>query len=170
MSEKVIATASWTMTSEAATEAMGAELGALLQSGDLVCLTGDLGAGKTVLARGIGRGWGANGRVTSPTFTLVNEYRRAKDQLILYHLDCYRLAGAGELAGEFELDSTGLPDFLVSEHMIMIEWAERVAPFLPAERLWVQLTYLDVATRRVTMTATGERPVALLHALSQTLP
>ena len=169
MSEGNVATASWFMASEAATEAFGANLGTLLQSGDLICLSGDLGAGKTVMARGIGRGWGTPIRVTSPTFTLVNEYPRPADRLILYHLDCYRLAVDGEIADEFEVESTGLPDFLISEHVVLIEWAERVAPYLPAERLWVQLADVAATARQVTVTATGDRPVALLRALSQLL-
>ena len=73
------------------TTRLGVRLGELLQIHDLVCLSGDLGAGKTALARGIGRGWGSGLRVTSPTFTLVNEYPRLADGRVLYHIDCYRL-------------------------------------------------------------------------------
>ena len=156
-----------TSKSEAETEQIGALLGALLQSGDLILLSGDLGAGKTVLSRGVGRGWGTHVRVTSPTFTLVNEYPRERDNLILYHLDCYRLSGEAELADEFELESTGLPDFLLSEHVVLIEWAERVAPYLPAERLLVQLADVSEHVRRLTLTAVGERASQLLNALSQ---
>ena len=167
MSTGHVATARWRMSSAAATEAFGAKLGMLLLSGDLICLSGDLGAGKTVMARGIGRGWGTAVRVTSPTFTLVNEYPRPADRLILYHLDCYRLAVEGEIADEFEVESTGLPDLLISEHVVLIEWAERVAPYLPAERLWILLEDVAETARQVTVTATGNRPVALLQSLSE---
>ena len=146
-------------------EQLGMELGKLLRSGDLVCLSGDLGAGKTVMSRGIGRGWGTFVRVTSPTFTLVNEYPRHDDALILYHLDCYRLSGEAEIADEFELESTGLPDLLISEHVVLIEWAERVEPYLSAERLWIRLDYVAEAERLLTITATGARPIALLREL-----
>ncbi|NLX11994.1 MAG: tRNA (adenosine(37)-N6)-threonylcarbamoyltransferase complex ATPase subunit type 1 TsaE, partial [Chloroflexi bacterium] len=73
---------------------LGRALGELLRPGDLICLAGDLGAGKTALTRGIGAGWGAREAVTSPTFTLIHEHRRPQDDQVLYHVDCYRLHGA----------------------------------------------------------------------------
>ena len=87
---------------------LGVRLGELLQPHDVLCLSGELGMGKTVLARGIGRGWGTAVRVTSPSFTLVNEYPRARDGRILHHIDCYRL--------ETEADAytVGLDEFLTA--------------------------------------------------------
>ena len=73
------------------TEEIGLQLGKLLQPFDVICLIGGLGAGKTALTRGLGQGWGTELRVTSPTFTLINEYARPSDGRIMYHLDCYRL-------------------------------------------------------------------------------
>src|SRR5882724_1986861 len=70
----------------------GVRLGQRLLGGDVVCLSGDLGAGKTALASGIGKGWGALELVNSPTFVFVHEHRRTDDDVRLYHLDCYRLA------------------------------------------------------------------------------
>ena len=78
------------------TRRLGVRLGELLKDGDLICLAGDLGSGKTTLAQGIARGWGSLDPVTSPTFVLINEYRRADDTR-LYHFDAFRLSGAGEV-------------------------------------------------------------------------
>jgi tRNA threonylcarbamoyladenosine biosynthesis protein TsaE len=78
------------------TQRLGARLGTLLQPGDLICLSGDMGAGKTVFAAGIGKGWGTQTVVTSPTFNLIHEYRRNQDAQRLFHLDCYRLRGASD--------------------------------------------------------------------------
>src|SRR5512139_2454379 len=97
------------------TEEFGESVGALLLPGDLICLSGDLGAGKTCLVRGIGRGWGALERPTSPTFTLVNEYHRHADARRLVHVDCYRLEDVRDAW------STGLEDLLESNEMIVIE-------------------------------------------------
>jgi len=77
------------------TQRLGVRLGELLKSGDVICLAGDLGSGKTTLAQGIARGWGALDPVTSPTFVIVNEYRRA-DGAALYHVDAFRLSGSQE--------------------------------------------------------------------------
>src|SRR5258706_9835 len=73
------------------TQRLGARLGSLLQVGDIICLSGDMGAGKTVFSAGIGRGWGAKTPLTSPTFNLVHDHTRDADSQHLYHLDCYRL-------------------------------------------------------------------------------
>ena len=81
------------ITSETAmrTEAIGAALGAILAPGDVLCLSGELGAGKTVLSRGIGAGWGATVPLSSPTYNLVHEHERSADNTRLYHLDFYRI-------------------------------------------------------------------------------
>jgi tRNA threonylcarbamoyladenosine biosynthesis protein TsaE len=137
---------------------LGVRLGELLEPGDLVCLSGDLGAGKTVLARGIGRGWGAAARVTSPTFTLVNSYPRLRDGRILYHVDAYRLESAADVI------TAGLEEVLQGEGVVMLEWPERITTFLPADRLWIAMSYLNDTRRSLRFSATGERPVALLKA------
>jgi tRNA threonylcarbamoyladenosine biosynthesis protein TsaE len=102
---------------------LGVRLGELLEPGDLLCLSGELGSGKTVLARGIGRGWGAAARVTSPTFTLVNTYPRLRDGRILYHIDAYRLENRADAI------TTGLEEVLQGDGAVMIEWPERVTTF-----------------------------------------
>lgn len=142
----------------AQTERIGLRLGELLKVGDVVCLYGDLGAGKTALARGIGQGWGTALRVTSPTFTLVNEYPRAKDGVVLYHLDFYRLHGAGEII------TTGIEDILDNRGAFMIEWPERVEHLLDDERLIIHLRYVNEYKRGLRIDAKGERSQKLLES------
>lgn len=137
---------------------LGVRLGELLVPTDLVCLSGELGAGKTAMARGIGQGWGTDFRVTSPTFTLINEYPRRKDGRILYHVDSYRLERPEDVW------SVGLEEVLEADGAVMIEWPERVLPLLPEDRLWIELSYQDETRRRVHLSASGERPFSLLQA------
>jgi tRNA threonylcarbamoyladenosine biosynthesis protein TsaE len=141
------------------TEQLGRMLGQHLTGGDVICLSGDLGAGKTALTRGIGAGWAALEAVTSPTFTLVHEHHRARDSQTLYHIDCYRLASASDAW------SIGLEDLLDGRNPVVLEWAENVQDFLPAERLWITLTFLDSTQRHIRITAAGERCRSLLAAL-----
>ncbi len=138
------------------TERLGVRLGELLQLGDCICLTGELGTGKTTLARGVARGWGSAVRVTSPTFTLVNEYPRLRDGAVLYHVDSYRLSGEGDLV------TAGLEDVLDCAGAVMIEWPERLEALLPEDRLWISLRYIHETRRGLRMTAGGERSLALL--------
>jgi tRNA threonylcarbamoyladenosine biosynthesis protein TsaE len=135
---------------------LGIRLGELLQPGDIICLSGEMGAGKTAVARGIGRGWGAAVRVTSPTFTLVNEYPRLRDGRILYHIDCYRLESAGDVA------TVGLEDILDGGSTVMIEWPERVTALLPPDRLLFEMSYVNETRRSLRLTATGPRAAELL--------
>lgn len=124
------------------TQRLGIRLGSLLQAGDVLCLSGDMGAGKTMFSAGIGIGWGAQNPLTSPTFNIVHEHRRDKDKQRLYHLDCYRLSGVNDI------DSIGFDDLVTDARGVMvIEWPERIESALPKHRLWVQLRILD-ATRR----------------------
>lgn len=101
------------------TEALGEEWGREARRGWVIALSGDLGAGKTQLVRGLARGLGVTARVHSPTFTLVNEYGGGR--LRLFHLDLYRLETAEQIRG------AGLEEFLQPEGVAVIEWAERLA-------------------------------------------
>ncbi len=143
-------------TSAAQTERLGIRLGELLEPRDVLCLAGELGAGKTTLARGVGRGWGTPLRVTSPTFVLINEYPRPRDGATLYHIDCYRLEHAADIA------SVGLEDLLDSEATLMIEWPEHILALLPADRLWVAMSYDSPTRRRLRLSAGGPRAKMLL--------
>lgn len=120
---------------------LGRALGLLAAPGDLFALHGPLGAGKTVLVKGIASGLGIDPEnVTSPTFTLIHEYR---GQLPLFHIDAYRLQGAGDLA------ALGAEELFFGHGVTVIEWADRVCDLLPAERLDVLLSHVDESTRRV---------------------
>jgi tRNA threonylcarbamoyladenosine biosynthesis protein TsaE len=143
-------------TSVAQTERLGIRLGELLEPRDVVCLSGELGAGKTTLVRGVGRGWGTPLRVTSPTFVLVNEYPRPRDGCILYHIDCYRLERAADIA------TAGLEDILDDEAAAIIEWPEHIVELLPVDRLWVTLAYDTPTRRRLRFSAAGPRSTDLL--------
>jgi tRNA threonylcarbamoyladenosine biosynthesis protein TsaE len=138
------------------TRRLGVRLGELLKPGDLICLAGDLGSGKTTLAQGIARGWGCLDPVTSPTFVLINEYRRA-DGARLYHLDAFRLGGAPEAI------ALGLTELMDGEGPILVEWPERVAEALPLQRLWISLQWADESRRGMRLEAAGPRYERLLR-------
>jgi len=139
--------------SEAQTRRLGARLGGLLNGGEVIALQGELGAGKTRWVQGMGQGLKVNVHVTSPTFTLVNEYL---GRLTLYHIDLYRINQVGE-ALDF-----GLEDYLYGDGVCVIEWAERVAEALPPDRLWITFHHLDDTNRRLTLHADGDRYRQLL--------
>ena len=151
----------FTSNSVTQTERLGLRLGELLQDGDIVCLQGDLGAGKTAIARGIGRGWGTAMRVTSPTFTLINEYPRVRDKLTLYHLDFYRLESSAEII------TTGLEDVLDQHGALMIEWPERVDDFIPDDRFIIYMRHVTEFKRGLRFEATGPRSKQLLKNFRQ---
>ncbi len=142
----------------AQTRRVGMRLGKLLQSGDLICLQGDLGAGKTTLVQGLTQGWGSNDPVTSPTFIIVNRYTRP-DGAYLYHLDTYRLDAA------VEAEMLGLDDML-DEGALVIEWPQKIRAALPPQRLWIEILHTDAEDRRLLrFSGTGPRAEALLRAL-----
>lgn len=140
------------------TTRLGMRLGKLLQAGDVVCLSGDMGAGKTVFTAGIGRGWGAKTRVTSPTYNLVHLHKRDTDTVLLYHLDCYRMSDSSEM------ETIGFDDMLDGQAIVVIEWAERIDDALPQERLWIELKVTDETRRNFIMEANGKRHQELLDA------
>lgn len=131
------------------TRRLGIRLGALMRPGDLLCLSGDLGSGKTTLVQGLAQGWGSLDPVTSPTFVLCNEYRRA-DGRVLFHLDAYRLEGPLE-AEYLDLDA------MLETGPLVVEWAERIQAVLPPERLWLKLRYIADEHRGMVFLPEGTR-------------
>lgn len=144
------------------TQRLGQRLGALLQAGDLVCLTGDMGAGKTVFSSGIGKGFGSKLPVTSPTFNLVHQHRRESDKLALYHLDCYRLKDVNDA------HSVGLDDILDGTSVVVLEWAERIRSALPSEYLWIELRVREETRRNLIFEAVGKHYQELLEKFRET--
>ncbi len=136
------------------TRRAGLRLGSLLQPGDVIALIGDLGAGKTTLMQGIASGWGSLDQVTSPTFVLVNVYRRPNQER-LFHLDAYRLNSSAE-AQDLDLDS------MMEEGALVIEWAEKIQDILPQARLWLEIKWMDENQRDFLITAHGARYINLL--------
>lgn len=143
--------------------ALGAALGRLLRPGDVICLSGQLGAGKTVFSRGVGAGWGATVPLTSPTYNLAHEHERPNDKARLYHLDFYRIRGPRDA------ETLGIHEILESGDIVLIEWPERILEFLPAERMWIDIMIREDEARVLTFAARGERHCALLADLRMDL-
>ena len=116
--------------SEAETEALGRQLAGKLSPGSVVAYEGGLGMGKTAFTRGLARGLGCTGRVTSPTFTIVNEYEAP---VPLFHFDLYRLSGPEDL---FDI---GWEDYLDRGGLCAVEWSERVTEALPEETVFITI-------------------------------
>ncbi len=127
------------------TEELGGRLGALLQPGTVIAYTGDLGAGKTAFTRGLARGLDIPERITSPTFTIVNEYEGGR--LPLFHFDMYRLGSSDEL---FDI---GWEDYLVRGGVCAVEWSENVEDVLDADTIRVDIRRGENdEERRITIT------------------
>lgn len=141
------------------TESIGAVIGRMLQPGQVVLLYGDLGAGKTQLARGMARGLGVDGPVTSPTFTLINEYQ---GRIPFYHSDLFRLSDPGQLV------DLGLDDYLYGEGATVVEWPERLGALRPGEYLAVTLQPTPTG-RQLALSATGAGYEELLARVAEAL-
>jgi tRNA threonylcarbamoyladenosine biosynthesis protein TsaE len=136
------------------TIALAARLAAVAEPGDLVCLWGELGAGKTVFAKGFGAGLGIETTINSPSFVLMSEYA---GRLPLFHLDLYRLAGPADvLAG-------GLLDERQAAGVTLIEWPERLEPLVPAPRLDVRIDGAGTDRRSISIQAVGSGPQRYLR-------
>jgi tRNA threonylcarbamoyladenosine biosynthesis protein TsaE len=143
-------------TSAAGTIALGERLGRVAEPGDLVCLWGDLGAGKTQVAKGVARGLDIEDTVNSPTFILMNEYA---GRLPLFHVDLYRLADAADaLAG-------GVVDDRQIDGVTVVEWPDRMGDVLPAGRLDVRIEGSGDEERQIDVIATDRRFDRLVEAV-----
>jgi tRNA threonylcarbamoyladenosine biosynthesis protein TsaE len=140
---------------------LGTCLGALVEAGSCIVLDGDLGAGKTQLTKGIASGLGSRALVTSPTFTIINEYLDGR--LPLYHLDLYRLEDSDELA------DIGYDDLFDGSGVIVIEWGERFPDMLPGDALHLSFSLVSETCRTIEASPTGAESALLLSRLVSSL-
>jgi len=134
------------------TTQLGIQLGNLLNAGDIVCLTGDLGTGKTHITKGIAKGLNINDNITSPTFTIVNEYEGGR--LKLNHFDVYRVSDPDEIY------AIGFDDYIFSDSVSIIEWANYIEEILPKDLLHIKIEKNFACGedyRKITLTPYGER-------------
>ncbi len=143
--------------SEEATQSLGKALGEICIAGTLILLQGDLGAGKSVFARGVARGLGVDNSIpiTSPTFTLMNHY---EGHLDLYHFDLYRLSDADELI------EIGFDDYAYGRGVALVEWPDKMEDD-HAAALWLTIARIDQTQRRLSFLATDEHHQQLLQCL-----
>ena len=140
------------------TQALAARLAQRLEAGDVIWLSGDLGAGKTTFTQGLGRGLDIAAPINSPTFVLIREY---VGRLPLYHIDLYRLSDAREVA------TLGLPDYLAGDGVCVLEWAERLDARGEMPGLHIRIEPRGELARALTLAAAGERAERLLGALRE---
>lgn len=158
---RAASSARWTVAlpSRTATEAFGRIIGRSLAGGETLALSGELGAGKTALVRGIATGLGTpSNQVTSPTFVLIHEY---EGRLPLIHVDLYRLRSGAEAEG------IGLQEYFHGNIVTAIEWADKFPELLPSDRFELTLQHNTPTTRTARMIAHGPRACTLLAALKQ---
>lgn len=134
------------------TQNLGIQLGKLCKSGDIICLIGDLGTGKTHLTKGIALGLGINDSITSPTFNIVNEYDNGR--LKFYHFDVYRVNDPDEIA------AIGFDEYIFGDGVSVIEWANYIEELIPEDNLQIileKIPQLGSSFRKVTIKYTGNR-------------
>jgi tRNA threonylcarbamoyladenosine biosynthesis protein TsaE len=154
-------TLSLTTRSLSETQRLGAALGRLLRGDEVICLEGELGSGKTSLIQGIGRGLEVAEPITSPTFTLVNEYQGRRGPM--YHVDLYRLNTAHEIV------AAGIDGYIYGDGISVIEWAEKAGDVLPHDCLYVTLSHVNKNERTVALKAKGRPYQRLLRRLRKVL-
>lgn len=141
------------------TKEFGEKLGKLLEGGDLLSLTGDLGAGKTTLTKSIGIGLGISDYITSPTFTLINEY---KGRVRLYHFDVYRLED------EEDLLDLGYEDYFYSNGVTIVEWGDKIEDILPENRININIDKGEELDERIiTLWGQGDRYDKIVKELNK---
>ena len=141
------------------TQDIGKLLGSHAGPGDVFPLVGSLGSGKTCLTQGIAWGLGIEEHARSPTFVLVSQYQ---GRLTLYHIDLYRLETTEEI------DGLGLDEYLFGDGVCVVEWAEKAPHIYPEHHLGIEIDYVDETTRRLTLTASGQRYTEAMNAVKST--
>ncbi|MBN2567873.1 MAG: tRNA (adenosine(37)-N6)-threonylcarbamoyltransferase complex ATPase subunit type 1 TsaE [Deltaproteobacteria bacterium] len=139
---------------------IGVVIGRNLREGDVVALIGDLGSGKTCIAGGIARGLGVSGDfcVTSPTFTLVNEY---SGRIPFYHLDLYRLAGPEDL------EDLGYEEYFFGRGVAVVEWAEKIDDIIPSDSIFIHLKHHDERKRKIAISCKGDNGREIIKKISK---
>jgi tRNA threonylcarbamoyladenosine biosynthesis protein TsaE len=139
---------------------LGKRMGGHLRPGDVVALAGELGTGKTQFIKGVaaGVGVGKSTYITSPSFTLINEYT---GKIPFYHIDLYRLKT------EKEAEELGLEEYFQSRGITAIEWADKIPSSLPKEMLWIHIYYTGKYTRSLEIIAKGKRYEEIVREISQ---
>jgi tRNA threonylcarbamoyladenosine biosynthesis protein TsaE len=140
------------------TPQLGEELGRLSEPGDVLLLTGELGAGKTCLTQGIAWGLGIEGYATSPTFIVVNQY---EGRLTMYHIDLYRIDTL------LEVTDLGLGDYLYGDGICVVEWADKALEAFPPEHLLVEMVFLSDTSRSIALKPSGERYETLVSQVDR---
>jgi len=141
------------------TRRIGMRLGEMLIPGDVIGLEGNLGAGKTTLVQGIASGWGSYDSVSSPTYVLVNVYRRL-DRKQLFHLDAFRLKSPEE-AIDLDIDA------ILDQGPLLVEWADKIEEALPEDFLWINMRFINDEQRDFIVHARGDRHKILLKRLRE---
>lgn len=137
-----------TTNSAEQTQTFGQRLAASLAPGDVICLWGELGTGKTTLTQGICRGLQSKETAVSPSYGLIHEYQGICD---IYHLDLYRLDNSAQA------EEIGITDYLYGQGISILEWPERIRDILPSQRLDIQITRLDQLTRKIEARTSGDK-------------
>lgn len=133
--------------SEDKTYQIGYKLGQLVKKGDIICLTGDLGAGKTTITKSIAKGMEIDEYITSPTFTIVHEYEGREK---LFHFDVYRVGSVEEM------EDIGYEEYFYSEGVCVIEWANLIEEIIPKKHLWIHIKYGEDSNRIMNITSTDK--------------
>jgi tRNA threonylcarbamoyladenosine biosynthesis protein TsaE len=142
--------------SAAQTSILAEKLAGLTEPGDIFCINGQLGTGKTVFAKGLAEGLGVTDRVTSPTFTLINEYQ---GRCPFYHMDVYRLNSSEDM------EDLGYQEYFYGDGVTLVEWAEIVKEVLPEERLEIFIERIAEDSRKIIFHPYGERYKLLVEEL-----
>ncbi len=138
---------------------MGVLLAPLLVPGDVLVMSGDLGAGKTTFVQGLAKGLGILERVTSPTFILMKEYQGGRFPLM--HLDVYRLGKVQEVI------DLGIDEYLDPSYVVVVEWGDKVEPLLPQENLTIELVHEGADVRSITLTGKGTPWVGRMDSIKK---
>lgn len=139
------------------TEQLGKAFGKMLSPGDFVALSGQLGAGKTAFARGVARGLGIKDDITSPTFTIINQYEGIHP---LAHMDAYRLASFEEL------ETIGFYDYL-KKYVVLLEWPEMVDSIIPEDALWIYIKPMEGNIRNIRFVSSNKEFDKILQELDK---